>query len=192
MKKEDSKEISKNIKNDSYVNYLIKDKDIIRTQCSSAINFKDAMPIDDIAKLDCSSTGILEDIKLTIEKLDITQYDALGFRFCGGLVLRSNKCRVENIDDLFLYKLTVFPLVKTDVGYHRISGAGSNIYYRASGTVEKVIHFSDLKEVLENLGIVKDLNLEDDFKKMTACFYEKGKAIIVIYHREKGRVLKKN
>ena len=64
------KEISKNIKNDSYVNYLIKDKDIIRTQCSSVINFKDAMSIDDIAKLDCSSTGILEDIKLTIEKLD--------------------------------------------------------------------------------------------------------------------------
>ncbi len=186
------KEISKNIKNDSYVNYLIKDKDIIRTQCSSAINFKDAMPIDDIAKLDCSSTGILEDIKLTIEKLDITQYDALGFSFCGGLVIRSNKCRVENIDDLFLYKLTVFPLVKTAAGYHRISGAGSNIYYRASGTVEKVIHFSDLKEVLENLGIVKDLNLEDDFKKMTAGFYKKGKAIIVIYHREKGRVLKKN
>lgn len=186
------KEISKNIKNDSYVNYLIKDKDIIRTQCSSVINFKDAMSIDDIAKLDCSSTGILEDIKLTIEKLDITQYDALGFSFCGGLVIRSNKCRVENIDDLFLYKLTVFPLVKMDDGYRRISGTMPNIYCSASGTVEKVIHFSDLKEVLENLGIVKDLNLEDDFKKMTAGFYKKGKAIIVIYHREKGRVLKKN
>ena len=34
--------------------------------------------------------------------------------------------------------------------------------------------------------------LEDDFKKMTAGFYKKGKAIIVIYHLEKGRVLKKN
>lgn len=186
------KEISKNIKNDSYVNYLVKDKDIIRTQCSSVINFKDAMSIDDMAKLDCSSTGILEDIKLTIEKLDTVNYDALGFSFCGGLVIRSNKCRVENIDDLFLYKLTVFPLVKMDDGYRRISGTMPNIYCSASGTVEKVIHFSDLKEILENLGIVENSNLDVDFQKLAAGFYKKGKAILVTYQNNNRRVLKKN
>ena len=52
-------EINKCINSNPYVNYLIRDKNMIRTQYTNEINFKDASVICNLEEIDCSATGVL-------------------------------------------------------------------------------------------------------------------------------------
>ena len=52
-------EINKCINSYPYVNYLIRDKNMIRTQYTSEINFKDASIICNLEEIDCRGTGVL-------------------------------------------------------------------------------------------------------------------------------------
>ena len=55
-------EINKSLNNNPYVNYLIRDKNMVRTQYTNEINFKDVSIICNLEEIDCSASGVLEDI----------------------------------------------------------------------------------------------------------------------------------
>ena len=185
-------EMNKSINNNPYVNYLIRDKNMVRTQYINEINFKDASIICNLEEIDCSASGVLEDIENTIAKLAGTDYEALSFSFCGGLVVKNNKRKTENIDDLFLYRLIIYPLKKVDGEYKRINGGNKNIYQSVSGSIEKIIHFEDLLAILNSLHILPLYVDEDYFKVLTEGFLGCGKPILFTLEQGKGRVLKKN
>ena len=186
-------EINKSINNNPYVNYLIRDKNMIRTQYTSEINFKDASVICNLEEIDCSATGVLEDIETTMDKLSDTDYEALSFSVCGGLVVKNNKRKTENIDDLFLYRLIIYPLKKVDGEYRRVNGGSNkNIYQSVSGSMEKIIHFEDLLVILNSLHILPLYVDGDYFKVLTEGFLGCGKTILFTLKNENGRVLKKN
>lgn len=186
-------EINKSINNNPYVNYLIRDKNMVRTQYTSEINFKDASVICNLEEIDCSATGVLEDIETTMDKLSDTDYEALSFSVCGGLVVKNNKRKTENIDDLFLYRLIIYPLKNVDGEYRRVNGGSNkNIYQSVSGSMEKIIHFEDLLVILNSLHILPLYVDSDYFKVLTEGFLGCGKPILFTLENEKRRVLKKN
>lgn len=185
-------EINKHINNNPYVNYLIRDRDIIRTPYTNEISFKNASPICNLEEVDCSINGVLEDIEDTINKLNGTYYDALSFSFCGGLVVKNNKHKTENIDDLFLYRLIIYPLKNVNGKYKRMVGDNQKIYQSVSGSIEKIIHFGDLLTILNSLNLLPLYDDEDYFKVLTEGFLSCGKPILFTLEHEKGRVLKKN
>lgn len=184
-------EMNKHFNNNPYTNYLVRDKDIIRTPYTSEINFKNTSPICNLEEIDCSTSGVLEDIEDTIFKLNDIDYDALSFSFCGGLVVKNNKHKTENIDDLFLYRLIIYP-VKSVNGEYRRMGGNRNIYQSVSGSMEKIIHFEDLLVILNGLHILPLYVDSDYFKVLTEGFLGCGKPILFTLKKEKGRVLKKN
>ena len=55
---------------------MVRDKDIIRTPYTSEINFKNTSPICNLEEIDCSTSGVLEDIEDTIFKLNDIDYDS--------------------------------------------------------------------------------------------------------------------
>lgn len=185
-------EINKNINNNPYVNYLIRDKNMIRTQYINEIDFKDASVICNLEEIDCSASGVREDIEITMNKLGDNDYDALNFSFCSGLVVRNNKHKTENINDLFLYRLTIYPLKEVNGEYKRVAGNNKNIYQSISGSIEKIIHFEDLLTILSDLNILPLYVDKDYFKVLTEGFLGCGKPILFTLEHEKGRVLKKN
>ncbi len=185
-------EMNKHLNNNPYTNYLVRDKDIIRTPYTSEINFKNTSPMCNLEEIDCSTSGVLEDIEDTIFKLNDIDYDALSFSFCGGLVVKNNKHKTENIDDLFLYRLIIYPVKSVNGEYRRISGGNKNIYQSVSGSMEKIIHFEDLLAILNSLHILPLYVDSDYFKVLTEGFLGCGKPILFTLKKEKGRVLKKN
>ena len=121
-----------------------------------------------------------------------TYYDALSFSFCGGLVVKNNKHKTENIDDLFLYRLIIYPLKNVNGKYKRMVGDNQKIYQSVSGSIEKIIHFGDLLTILNSLNLLPLYDDEDYFKVLTEGFLSCGKPILFTLEHEKGRVLKKN
>ena len=184
-------EMNKHLNSNPYTNYLVRDKDIIRTPYTSEINFKNTSPICNLEEIDCSTSGVLEDIEDAIFKLNDIDYDALSFSFCGGLVVKNNKHKTENIDDLFLYRLIIYPVKSVNGEYRRIGG-NKNIYQSVSGSMEKIIHFEDLLAILNSLHILPLYFDRDYFKVLTEGFLGCGKPILFTLKKEKGRVLKKN
>ena len=180
-------EMNKHLNSNPYTNYLVRDKDIIRTPYTSEINFKNTSPICNLEEIDCSTSGVLEDIEDTIFKLNDIDYDALSFSFCGGLVVKNNKHKTENIDDLFLYRLIIYPVKSVNGEYRRISGSNKNIYRSVSGSMEKIIHFDDLLAILNSLHILPLYVDSDYFKVLTEGFLGCGKPILFTLKKQKTK-----
>ena len=106
-------------------------------------------------------------------------------------LLKKGKSLPQNIDDLFLYRLIIYPVKSVNGEYRRIGG-NKNIYQSVSGSMEKIIHFEDLLAILNSLHILPLYVDRDYFKVLTEGFLGCGKPILFTLKKEKGRVLKKN
>lgn len=174
-------------KNRVYKNYLVRDKDIIRNSFNkSSISFKDALVLEDMANLDTEITGVEEDILSTIDSLKDIDYSGLEFSVCGGILVKSDTNDTSYIDDLFLYRLIIYPLEDVNGEYKRIPSRDRGLYENRVGSLTKIIHFRDLLMVLEKLNLLPEYLDDDYFDILNKGFLSSGKPILF------RRVLKKN
>ena len=173
-------------KNGVYKNYLIKDKDVIRNSFNrSRISFKEALVLGDIDSLDTGINGVEEDILKTMDSLKDVDYSSLEFSICGGILVKSDTNDIRYIDDLFFYRLIIYPLEEVNGAYKRIPGKGK-VYEKRVGSLFKIIHFRDLLTVLEKLDLLPEYLDDDYFDILNKGFLSSGKPILF------RRVLKKN
>ena len=174
-------------KNRVYKNYLIEDKDIIRNGFNrSSINFKEALVLEDIDNLDTGINGVEEDILSTIDSLKDIDYASLEFSVCGGILVKSDTNDTSYIDDLFLYRLIIYPLEDVNGEYKRIPSKSRGFYENRVGSLTKIIHFRDLLTILEKLNLLPEYLDDDYFDILNKGFLSSGKPILF------RRVLKKN
>lgn len=173
-------------KNRVYKNYLVRDKDIIRNGFNrSSINFKDALILEYMDNLDTEITGVEEDILSTIDSLKDIDYSSLEFSVCGGILVKSDTNDTSYIDDLFLYRLIIYPLEDVNGEYRRIP-SNRGLYENRVGSLTKIIHFRDLLTVLEKLNLLPEYLDDDYFDILNKGFLSSSKPILF------RRVLKKN
>ncbi len=168
-------------------NYLVRDQDIIRNSFDrNSISFKKAELLENIEVLDTNVDGIEDDILTTVDNLKDKGYQGLDFSVCGGLVVKSDGHSYSYVDDLFLYRLIIYPLEEVNGEYKRIYSSSNGIYVSKKGKIERIIHYRDLLTILDKLNLLPDYLDIAYFDILNKGFLSSGKPILF------RRVLKKN
>ena len=168
-------------------NYLVRDQDIIRSGFDrNSISFKKAEVLEDIEGLNTNVDGIEEDILTTVERLKNDGYQVMDFSVCGGLVVQSDGHSYSYVDDLFLYRLIIYPLEEVKGEYKRIPSSSNGVYVSDKGKIERIIHYKDLLTILDRLNLLPNYLDTAYFDILNKGFLSSGKPILF------RRVLKKN